>query len=113
MRHWSLMWILCCPARFPLRLRGQRWLAPAVRCVLLFFQMQDPEEMEKSSSGPAALPLSGPNSEFVKASIVCVLLAIIVWVAFGQMRRHEFINYDDAEYIKENVNVLRGLNWPY
>jgi tetratricopeptide (TPR) repeat protein len=73
--------------------------------------MQDPEEMEKSSSGPAALPLSRPNSEFVKASIVCVLLAIIVWVAFGQMRRHEF-NYDDAEYIKENVHVLRGLNWP-
>ena len=68
--------------------------------------------MEKSSSGRAALPVFRTHNERVKAGIVCLVLATIVWSAFGQMLRHEFINYDDAEYIKENVHVLNGLNWP-
>ena len=74
--------------------------------------MQDRVEKKKRSTGPAALPLSRTHNERVKAGIVCVALAAIVWIAFGQMLRHEFINYDDAEYIKENVHVLSGLNWP-
>ena len=74
--------------------------------------MQDRAEKKKVSTGRAALPLSRTHNERVKAGIVCLVLAAIVWIAFGQMLRHEFINYDDAEYIKENVHALRGLNWP-
>jgi tetratricopeptide (TPR) repeat protein len=35
---------------------------------------------------------------------------MIVWVAFGQTLGHEFVNYDDGDYVYENPNVTRGLS---
>jgi tetratricopeptide (TPR) repeat protein len=37
------------------------------------------------------------------------LLAAIVWIVFGQTLRHEFVNYDDNEYVYENPSVSAGL----
>ena len=75
--------------------------------------MRDRGERAKTSSGRSvARPPSQAQSERIKSGIVCIFLAAIVWIAFGQMLRHDFINYDDAEYITENVHVLSGLNWP-
>ena len=42
---------------------------------------------------------------------IALLLVMIVWIVFGQTLGHEFINYDDDEYIAENVHVRNGLNW--
>ena len=68
---------------------------------------------KKTSRGrPAARPPSQAQSERIKSGIVCIFLATIVWIVFGQTLRHEFINYDDNEYVTENVHVLNGLNWP-
>src|SRR3954469_19011834 len=36
-------------------------------------------------------------------------LAAIIWVVFGQTRRHAFINYDDDMYVYQNLVVLAGL----
>jgi tetratricopeptide (TPR) repeat protein len=41
---------------------------------------------------------------------VCIFLAAIIWVVFGQTLRHEFVNYDDGGYVYENPAVSRGLN---
>jgi protein O-mannosyl-transferase len=41
---------------------------------------------------------------------VCILLAAITWFAFGQTLRHEFINYDDDQYVFANPHVTRGLS---
>ena len=40
---------------------------------------------------------------------VCIFLAIIVWLVFGQTLRHEFLNYDDDAYVYQNPYVIAGL----
>jgi len=47
-----------------------------------------------------------------KGLIVCCLLLLLVSIVFGQTVRHEFINYDDDQYVTENPHVQNGLNWP-
>ncbi len=42
---------------------------------------------------------------------VCVFLAVITWLVFGQTLHHDFINYDDNDYVTKNVQVSRGLSW--
>lgn len=42
--------------------------------------------------------------------LVCLLLAAVVWVVFGQTLRHEFINYDDNQYVYDNPRILNGLS---
>ena len=41
--------------------------------------------------------------------IVSVFLAVIVWIAFGQAVRHEFVGYDDQSYVVRNPRVTNGL----
>ena len=40
---------------------------------------------------------------------ICILLAALVWLGFGQTLRHQFVNYDDGMYVYQNPEVLRGL----
>ena len=41
---------------------------------------------------------------------ICLLLALLTLVTFAQVRRFEFTNYDDAEYVSENPHVQAGLS---
>jgi hypothetical protein len=40
---------------------------------------------------------------------ICVLLATITWLVFGQTLWHEFMNYDDYAYVVDNGEVTKGL----
>jgi protein O-mannosyl-transferase len=40
---------------------------------------------------------------------VCVFLAAIIWLVFGQTRGFQFINFDDSDYVFKNPQVARGL----
>ncbi|MEY2489098.1 MAG: protein O-mannosyl-transferase [Verrucomicrobiota bacterium] len=40
---------------------------------------------------------------------VCVFLAAITWLVFGQTLRHDFVNVDDVDYVLKNLEVTRGL----
>ena len=40
---------------------------------------------------------------------ICVALAAITWLVFGQTLRHDFVNYDDGEYVYDNPQVTPGL----
>ena len=42
--------------------------------------------------------------------IVCVYLAGIVWLVFGQTLRHPFTNFDDPTYVYQNPSVTSGLS---
>lgn len=42
---------------------------------------------------------------------ICIALAALVWVAFGQAREFGFVNYDDGENVSGNARVLAGLSW--
>src|SRR5437870_1308613 len=41
---------------------------------------------------------------------ICLFLAAITWLVFGQTLNHEFVNYDDENYVYENAKVTAGLS---
>jgi tetratricopeptide (TPR) repeat protein len=41
---------------------------------------------------------------------VCICLAVLTWVVFGQTLWHDFINYDDPRYVYENTEITSGLS---
>lgn len=51
-------------------------------------------------------PLGGRAKTFV----VHFLLVAAVWVVFGQTARHQFVDYDDPQYVCRNQRVLDGLS---
>ena len=44
------------------------------------------------------------------AAGICIFLAAITWIVFGQTLWHEFINYDDPRYVYENTKITSGLS---
>src|SRR5437879_4242566 len=48
-------------------------------------------------------------SERVVTGIVCTILVGIVWIVFGQTLWHDFVNYDDDQYVYENPRITNGL----
>ena len=49
---------------------------------------------------------------------ICVFLAVITWLVFGQTLGHDFVNYDDDVYVYENPRVMsgitaQGLKWAF
>src|SRR5436190_23320339 len=40
---------------------------------------------------------------------ICISLAVLTWVVFGQLLQDDFINYDDPRYVYENTNITKGL----
>src|ERR1043166_7492077 len=60
---------------------------------------------------PSAKPLrhsAVPGSRVI-TGIACVFLIVIVWIAFGHAVRHEFVGYDDLDYVAQNPIVTNGL----
>ena len=55
-----------------------------------------------------ALPVGSGNCRAVFG--VCVFLVAAIWVVFGQTLGHEFVNYDDDQYVYKNPQVIHGLN---
>lgn len=51
------------------------------------------------------------NRQYKKRYIVLIYaaLALVTFAAYQQVRNHEFIDYDDNEYVFENPNVRSGL----
>jgi tetratricopeptide (TPR) repeat protein len=41
---------------------------------------------------------------------ICLSLAVVTWLVFGQSLRHDFINYDDPRYVYENTKITGGLS---
>src|SRR6266536_4647292 len=52
---------------------------------------------------------SRAHDDRVITGIFSVFLAIIVWIAFGQALRHDFVGYDDQYYVVQNSWVTNGL----
>src|ERR1700726_863059 len=41
---------------------------------------------------------------------VCIFLVLIVWLVFARTLRHEFVNYDDENYVYQNAKITIGLS---
>src|SRR5262245_23140298 len=46
-----------------------------------------------------------------RAGLICVALAIVTFALFAQTRQHDYLVYDDPQYVQRNDRVLRGLSW--
>src|SRR6516225_8442682 len=65
---------------------------------------------KKTSKTPSAgSRYSHTRSDRLIATVVCILLAGIVWIVFGQNLNHEFVNYDDGAYVYANPRITSGL----
>jgi tetratricopeptide (TPR) repeat protein len=60
-----------------------------------------------AKDSPAAAPATPGRSWF--GPVTCLLLALAVWLIYGQTRHHDFINYDDDDYVYNNPVVSQGL----
>ena len=41
---------------------------------------------------------------------VCMCLAVLTWLVFGQTLWYDFVNYDDPRYVYENTKITSGLS---
>lgn len=67
------------------------------------------------SNASASYPLrDGPIHRSLASCMVvagvCILLAAMVWIVFGQTLEFGFVNYDDNVYVYENPEVARGIS---
>ncbi len=42
---------------------------------------------------------------------ICIFLAAVIWLVFGQTVHYGFTNYDDNDYVYQNPVVQKGLTW--
>ncbi|TRZ52026.1 tetratricopeptide repeat protein [bacterium] len=49
------------------------------------------------------------KSLLLKAVIPCAIILVILF-AYGDVRHHQFLNFDDNDYVTENNHVQHGLN---
>src|SRR2546428_1226345 len=62
-----------------------------------------------ASSDPAAVGARWPSAgEALWVSLALILINLVV---YAPLRNHDFLNYDDPEYVTENPHVTAGLTW--
>jgi tetratricopeptide (TPR) repeat protein len=65
------------------------------------------------------VPTSTDNSkELVIASIIALSLAVLIWTAFAPTLSAGFVNYDDNDYVYDNLRIasgftLSGIKWAF
>jgi len=66
---------------------------------------------------PAARDASGPGSKrpriatWLLPGLLCLLLALSTFAIYLGVAGNDFINYDDQDYVAENMHVRSGLGW--
>src|ERR1044071_7037704 len=71
--------------------------------------MRDLVRRKKTPKSGAATPSLSRAQSGLVTGVACIFLVGIVWIVFGQTLRHEFVNYDDEEYIHANSRITNGL----
>src|SRR5947207_495132 len=44
-------------------------------------------------------------------TLICLVLVAAVFAVFGRVIHHDYVNYDDTDYVSENKMVQLGLTW--
>lgn len=65
------------------------------------------QEMHRFGNAQLAPPRT---NRFWLTMGICIALAGLIWLVFGQTLRHDFINYDDPRYVYENTKITSGLS---
>ncbi|MGA8037415.1 MAG: tetratricopeptide repeat protein [Candidatus Acidiferrales bacterium] len=67
-----------------------------------------------SESGGASAPSETGSllgSRRIQSSLVALVLAIATFFLYLPCTHHDFVNYDDPDYVTANVHVHQGLTW--
>jgi tetratricopeptide (TPR) repeat protein len=56
-------------------------------------------------------PVPVRGSEFNNSVLICILLAVVTLVVFSPATRHDFVNYDDPDYVSANRQVQGSLTF--
>src|SRR5262249_17193461 len=62
----------------------------------------------RSPRRPSPQSPTRPDSNVVLADLGLIALNLLV---YGSVAHHEFVTWDDPQYILNNVHVTGGLNW--
>ena len=62
-----------------------------------------------SQAGAASLRSPYVRKEVLVGAAICLFLALIVWLAFGQAIHNGFVSYDDGDYVYGNSQITNGL----
>ncbi|MBN2019371.1 MAG: tetratricopeptide repeat protein [Sedimentisphaerales bacterium] len=46
-----------------------------------------------------------------RVPLLCALLAVVTFAVYLPVRNHEFVNYDDDDYVTDNPNIKSGFSW--
>jgi len=49
------------------------------------------------------------TSSNTKSLLICLLLGLVTFAVFYQVHSFQFVNYDDGEYVQDNLNIRSGL----
>ena len=69
------------------------------------------EQQGNRAAGPAPPPAPGFFARYLRELGVCVALAAAVYFVFSQIGAHGYVNFDDWDYVGENLAVLSGITW--
>jgi tetratricopeptide (TPR) repeat protein len=69
-----------------------------------FFRTQGMHRLRAQSISPPKV-----NGRWLTVGI-CIALAGLTWLVFGQTLWHDFVNYDDPRYVYENTRITGGLS---
>jgi tetratricopeptide (TPR) repeat protein len=65
-----------------------------------------PARKAETTAGRAAW-----KQELRRPGLLCLLLAVTTVAVFLPVARHDYVNYDDSDYVTANAHVLSGLKW--
>src|SRR5947209_3030523 len=68
----------------------------------------EPAQTRDLNKKPDVAPDSAPETPSVLPIVVCVLLAAITLFTFWPVVHHDFVNFDDPDYVN-NPHVQKGL----
>jgi protein O-mannosyl-transferase len=72
-------------------------------------------ERQQRQSEPTAEPVKPAGPGFFQRRLreiaIAAVLAAAVWLIYAQTGGHAYVNFDDWDYVGENLAVLSGLTW--
>jgi len=55
--------------------------------------------------------LNKPDNDRQKRLAICLLLVLATLFAFWQVRNHDFVSFDDSQYLTDNPYIREGLQF--
>jgi tetratricopeptide (TPR) repeat protein len=65
--------------------------------------------MKGTASESRNLTASRAPKQFRVTIVICMFLGLVTFALYWPVRGHDFVNYDDPDYVTENIHVHEGL----